>query len=122
MDNWREHTGPERLDAETARIVGASQGWRYDTPTRRRPNRRVVGADTRTIAVQRLLDRLDDDLGMRLRPRDQNRLRRTPLSHPDGFTDAVLTIEGLDPRIVPSLRAQVRRRVAEWLLMLPRTD
>ncbi len=118
MDNSREYG----LDVAVAGIVGASRGWRYDSPSGRRRNARVLGGDNRTIAVQHLLERLDADLGVRLRPQDQRRLRRSSLNHPDTLTDAVLDADGLDPRVVPSLRGQVRSRVAEWLLALRRTD
>jgi len=115
MDNSREYG----LDVAVAGIVGASRGWRYDGPRR---NARVLGGEDRAIAVQYLLERLDDDLGVRLRPKDQRRLRGMPPTHPDTFTDAVLDADGLDPRMVPSLRGQVRNRVAEWLLTLRRSD
>ena len=119
MDTMRAYDRTAALDVEAARIVGASRGWRYDGVTPRRPNRRAVGADDRTVAVQRLFERLDEDLGVRLPPREEQRLGRAPLNHPDTFTDAVLSADGLDPRVVPSLRGQVRRRVAQWLLALP---
>ena len=38
------------------------------------------------------------------------------------FADAVLSVNGIDPRVVPSVRGQVRDHVAEWLLTQPRTD
>ena len=118
MDNSREY----ELDLTVAGLVDASRGWRYDGTPRARRNGRAAGADDRAVAVQRLLDRLDEDLAVRLRWRDRQRLRRTALRHPDALADAVLSANGLDPRVVPSVRGQVRDHVAEWLLTQPRTD
>jgi hypothetical protein len=104
-----------RLDTEVEAIIGASRGWRYGGPTVR-PPRSLAGTDGRAAAVQSLLDALDDELGLRLAERDQVRLRQAPPRHPDLLTDTVLAAEGLDPRQVPALRAEVRMRVADWLL------
>jgi hypothetical protein len=112
MYDQRQH-----LDTAVDTMIEAANGWRYDGATLRHPTS-LVGLSDRAVAVQGLLDELDDDLGLRLPAWEQARLRDAPLLNPDGLTDAVLAAEGLAPDLVPSVRDQVRNRVADWLLRM----
>jgi hypothetical protein len=63
--------------------------------------------------VDRLLAELCVELGFCLPPEDRERLRDSPPSTIDDFTDAVFIAEGMDPLVHPQLRKQVKERVAE---------
>jgi hypothetical protein len=65
--------------------------------------------------VDRLLSELCVDLGFCLPPEDQERLRDSPPSTIDAFTDAVFIAEGMDPLVPPQLRKQVRARDQAFL-------
>jgi len=62
----------------------------------------------------RLLAELCVDLGFCLPPEDQERLRDSPPTTIDAFTDAVFLAEGMDPLAHPQLRKQVRERVTKY--------
>jgi hypothetical protein len=64
--------------------------------------------------IESLLYELCVGLGYCLPPADQERLRESPPSTVDAFTDAVLMAEGLDPLINKQPRRQVRACVAKW--------
>ena len=53
--------------------------------------------------------------GFCLPEREQARLVQSPPADPDEFSDAVFAAEGLDPRLFPQLRGQVRARVQSGL-------
>ena len=64
--------------------------------------------------VEALLYELCVVLGFCLPPDEQTRLRETPPTDVDAFTDAVIRAEGLDPYAIPRhLRRDMRARVAE---------
>jgi hypothetical protein len=65
--------------------------------------------------VEALLYELCVVLGFCLPPGGQARLRESPPTEVDAFTDAVIRAEGLDPYadISPHLRRDVRARVSE---------
>jgi hypothetical protein len=65
--------------------------------------------------VEALLYELCVVLGFCLSPDEQARLRESPPTEVDAFTDAVIRAEGLDPHadIPLHLRRDVRARVAE---------
>lgn len=58
--------------------------------------------------VERLLTELCVDLGFCLSPADQMKLQNGPQQGVDGFTDAVLMAEGLNPAFEKQLRRRVR--------------
>ena len=65
--------------------------------------------------VETLLNELCVDWGFCLPPQEQARLKDTPPSDVDAFTDAVIRAEGLDPYLdIPlRLRRDVKRRVEQ---------
>jgi hypothetical protein len=73
-------------------------------------------AVTSAADVDRSLSELCLDLGFCLPPDDRWRLRGSPPSTVDAFTDAVFRAEGVDPLIYPQLRKEVRERVSKHFL------
>jgi hypothetical protein len=72
-----------------------------------------VNAPLSAKVVQRLLDDLCTCLGFCVPPEDQARLRASPPTTPDAFTDAVFVAVGLDPETSDSrLRQGVYDQVA----------
>jgi hypothetical protein len=66
------------------------------------------------VDAARLLNDLCVRLGYCLSPDDQQRIIANPPTTVDGFTDAVVTAEGLDPVLMATeQRQQVRRMVAD---------
>ena len=65
--------------------------------------------------VEALLYELCVVLGFCLAPDEQARLRESPPTYVDAFTDAVIRAEGLDPHadIPIHMRRDIRARVAE---------
>jgi hypothetical protein len=106
--------GGSAFDTAVDTLLDRAGGWRFGFSHRRGPVR-MAGEDGRAIAVQRLLDELSADLSFCLPPREQARLRQWPMLDAGAFTDAVFVAVGMDPRLFPHLRGQVRARVERWL-------
>jgi hypothetical protein len=70
-----------------------------------------MAADRR--AIDWLIDDLCENLGFSLVPGKREHLEQIGLHNIDAFTDAVLAIEGLDPKADKALRYQVRERIAK---------
>jgi hypothetical protein len=83
---------------------------------------RVANADGRSVAVQRLLDELCDDVGFCLPPLAEARLQQAPPLDAESLTDAVFLAGGMDPRLYPYLRREVRVRVDRWLPAIARPE
>jgi hypothetical protein len=98
-------------------MIDQGRGWRFGLADGRagRHYGRTGEAEDRTIAVQRLLDGLCDELGFCIPPRERARLLQSPPTDPDEFTDAVFAAQGLDPRLLPHLRSQVNALVQNGL-------
>jgi hypothetical protein len=95
-----------------------SQAWPLDALAPRgamRHRGRAVGEDGRAIEVQRHLDELAMELGFLLPPKAQKQLRQAAPADPDEFTDALFHADGMDSRLFPHLRHQVRARVSHRL-------
>lgn len=64
--------------------------------------------------VETLLYELCVELGFCLPPDEQARLRESPPTNVDAFTDAVIRAEGIDPADIQlRMRRDIRSRVAE---------
>ena len=103
-------------------MIDQGPGWRFGLPNGRagRHHARTGAADDRTIALQRLLDELCDELGFCLSPRARARLLQTPPTDPDEFTDAVFAAQGLDPGAFLHLRRQANAIVQNGLSIAAR--
>jgi hypothetical protein len=67
-------------------------------------------------AIDALLVELCVDFGFCLPPDDEQRLRDSPPDDVDGFTDAVMNADRMDPSLHEHLRRQVREVVAKWFV------
>src|SRR5688572_20852219 len=75
----------------------------------------AMGFQMSSARIDALLSELCVALGFCLSPNEQARLKESPPTDVDTFTDVVIRAEGLDPYVdVPlHLRREVRARVAE---------